>query len=71
MENLELAKTYYCQALKLNPDNMRALLGLFLVCGSTIFKWDTIILINSLLIKNPESYLDLQILFYSVSVLDI
>ncbi|KAM3956286.1 ER membrane protein complex subunit 2 [Aphomia sociella] len=30
-ENMELAKSYYCQALKLNPDNMRALLGLFLV----------------------------------------
>lgn len=31
VENMEIAKSYYCQALKLNPDNMRALLGLFLV----------------------------------------
>ncbi|XP_049870574.1 ER membrane protein complex subunit 2-like [Pectinophora gossypiella] len=31
VENMELAKSYYSQALKLNPDNMRALLGLFLV----------------------------------------
>lgn len=29
-ENLELAKSYYCQSLKLNPNNMRALYGLFL-----------------------------------------
>lgn len=32
VENLELARTYYCQALKLNPDSMRALLGLYLTC---------------------------------------
>lgn len=31
IENMELAKSYYCHALKLNPDNMRALLGLILV----------------------------------------
>ncbi|KAJ2947311.1 hypothetical protein O0L34_g17024 [Tuta absoluta] len=31
VENMEMAKSYYSQALKLNPDNMRALLGLFLV----------------------------------------
>ncbi|CAG9787443.1 unnamed protein product [Diatraea saccharalis] len=30
VENMELAKSYYCHALKLNPDNMRATLGLFL-----------------------------------------
>lgn len=30
-ENLELAKAYYCQTLKLCPNNMRALYGLFLV----------------------------------------
>lgn len=35
-ENMELAKTYYCQALKLNPDNMRALLGLFLVTNNLL-----------------------------------
>ncbi|XP_073952710.1 ER membrane protein complex subunit 2-like [Choristoneura fumiferana] len=36
VENMELAKTYYCQALKLNPDNMRALLGLFLVTNNLL-----------------------------------
>ncbi|XP_028026259.1 ER membrane protein complex subunit 2-like [Bombyx mandarina] len=30
IENLELAKLYYCQSVKLNPDNMRSLLGLYL-----------------------------------------
>lgn len=30
-ENMELARAYYCQALKLNPNNMRALYGLYLV----------------------------------------
>lgn len=30
-DNMELAKAYYCQALKLCPNNMRALYGLFLV----------------------------------------
>ncbi|CAB3235239.1 unnamed protein product [Arctia plantaginis] len=39
MENLELAKTYYCQALKLNPDNMRALLGLFLVTSNLLSQY--------------------------------
>lgn len=29
-DNMELAKAYYCQALKLCPSNMRALYGLFL-----------------------------------------
>ncbi|XP_075976173.1 ER membrane protein complex subunit 2-like [Anticarsia gemmatalis] len=36
VENMELAKTYYCQALKLNPDNMRAMLGLFLVTNNLL-----------------------------------
>lgn len=30
-ENIEIAKNYYCQALKLNPNNIRALYGLYLV----------------------------------------
>lgn len=30
-ENMELARAYYCQALKLNPNNLRALYGLYLV----------------------------------------
>lgn len=30
-ENIEIAKTYYFQALKLNPGNMRALYGIYLV----------------------------------------
>uniref|UniRef100_A0A1B6CSS1 ER membrane protein complex subunit 2 n=1 Tax=Clastoptera arizonana TaxID=38151 RepID=A0A1B6CSS1_9HEMI len=34
-ENLELAKSHYCLAVKLNPNNMRALYGLFL-CASQI-----------------------------------
>jgi len=29
-EHMEMAKTYYCHAIKLNPDNMRALYGLLL-----------------------------------------
>ncbi|XP_019865181.1 ER membrane protein complex subunit 2 [Aethina tumida] len=29
-ENIEIAKNYYCQALKLNPNNIRALYGLYL-----------------------------------------
>ncbi|XP_041968058.1 ER membrane protein complex subunit 2-like [Aricia agestis] len=36
LENMEMAKTYYCQALKLNPDNMRALLGLFLTTNNLL-----------------------------------
>ncbi|XP_028161203.1 ER membrane protein complex subunit 2-like [Ostrinia nubilalis] len=36
VENMELAKTYYCSALKLNPDNMRALLGLFLTTNNLL-----------------------------------
>ena len=30
-ENMELAKTYYCHTIKINPSNMRALYGLLLV----------------------------------------
>lgn len=29
-ENIELAKTYYCHTIKINPGNMRALYGLLL-----------------------------------------
>uniref|UniRef100_A0A2A4J4Z3 ER membrane protein complex subunit 2 n=1 Tax=Heliothis virescens TaxID=7102 RepID=A0A2A4J4Z3_HELVI len=36
VENMELAKTYYCQALKLNPENMRAMLGLFLTTNNLL-----------------------------------
>lgn len=31
IENIEQAKTYYSQAVKLNPNNLRALYGLYLV----------------------------------------
>ena len=31
IENIELAKTYYSQAIKLNSNNIRALYGLYLV----------------------------------------
>jgi len=34
-ENMELARSHYCMALKLNPNNMRALYGLFL-CATNI-----------------------------------
>lgn len=37
-DNMELAKTYFAQAAKLNPNNIRALYGLLLVrfnCPST------------------------------------
>ncbi|XP_030758342.1 ER membrane protein complex subunit 2-like [Sitophilus oryzae] len=34
VENLELAKSYYSQALKMNPKNMRALYGLYLTASS-------------------------------------
>ncbi|XP_055324291.1 ER membrane protein complex subunit 2-A-like [Sitodiplosis mosellana] len=33
LENIELAKTYYSQAVKLNPNNLRALYGLYLCCN--------------------------------------
>ena len=36
-EHMELAKTYYSQAAKLNPDNMRALYGLLLVSKQSQF----------------------------------
>lgn len=31
-DNVEVARSYYCQALKLNPNNIRALYGLYWVC---------------------------------------
>lgn len=36
-ENFELAKMYYIQALNLNPNNLRALYGLYLVSRSFCF----------------------------------
>ncbi|EDW85169.1 uncharacterized protein Dwil_GK12757 [Drosophila willistoni] len=33
VENIETARTYYSQALKLNPQNLRALYGLYLSCS--------------------------------------
>ncbi|XP_035919706.1 ER membrane protein complex subunit 2-like [Anopheles stephensi] len=33
IENIEMAKTHYCKAVKLNVNNLRALYGLFLCCG--------------------------------------
>ncbi|XP_053970071.1 ER membrane protein complex subunit 2-like [Anastrepha obliqua] len=33
IENVEIARTYYSQALKLNPNNLRALYGLYLCCS--------------------------------------
>ncbi|XP_055542181.1 ER membrane protein complex subunit 2-like [Wyeomyia smithii] len=33
LDNIEIAKSYYCQAVKLNQNNLRALYGLFLCCG--------------------------------------
>lgn len=35
-DNLEQAKMYYSQAIKLNPRNIRALYGLYLVCSSLV-----------------------------------
>ncbi|CAH0775705.1 unnamed protein product [Bemisia tabaci] len=35
-ENLELARTHYCAAIKLNPNNMRALYGLLLTVTNII-----------------------------------
>uniref|UniRef100_A0A1A9W598 ER membrane protein complex subunit 2 n=1 Tax=Glossina brevipalpis TaxID=37001 RepID=A0A1A9W598_9MUSC len=32
MDNIELARTYYSQAIKLNPKNLRALYGFYLCC---------------------------------------
>lgn len=39
LENMELAKTYYCHALKLNAENTRALLGLFLVTNNLLSQY--------------------------------
>lgn len=36
LENVELARSYYSQAVKLNPNNMRALYGLYWVCKTSI-----------------------------------
>lgn len=33
LDNVELAKSYFCQAAKLNPKNVRAHFGLFLCCS--------------------------------------
>ncbi|XP_014098139.1 ER membrane protein complex subunit 2 isoform X1 [Bactrocera oleae] len=33
MDNVEIARIYYSQALKLNPNNLRALYGLYLCCS--------------------------------------
>ncbi|XP_071451020.1 ER membrane protein complex subunit 2-A-like isoform X2 [Hetaerina americana] len=33
-ENMEIARAHYCQAIKLNPNNIRALYGLFLIRGA-------------------------------------
>lgn len=33
LDNIEIAKSYYSQAIKLNPRNLRALYGLYLVGG--------------------------------------
>ncbi|KAK8728979.1 hypothetical protein OTU49_008911 [Cherax quadricarinatus] len=32
LDNMEIARSYFCQAAKLNPGNVRALYGLFLSC---------------------------------------
>lgn len=32
LDNIEIAKSYYSQAIKLNPKNLRALYGLYLCC---------------------------------------
>ncbi|CAH3936637.1 ER membrane protein complex subunit 2-like [Pieris brassicae] len=36
VENMELAKAHYCRTLKLNPNNLRALLGLNLVTNNLL-----------------------------------
>lgn len=33
LENMEIAKTYYSQTVKLNPKNLRGLFGLYLTCN--------------------------------------
>merc|ERR1711974_204659 len=35
-ENMELAKTYYCHTIKINPNNMRALYGLLLTSSQLL-----------------------------------
>lgn len=35
-ENIEIAKSYYSQAVKLNPTNLRALYGLYLCCNQIV-----------------------------------
>jgi len=37
-DNLELAKSYYAEASKLNPENVRALWGLFMTAGQLVGK---------------------------------
>lgn len=37
LENFELARSYYCHAIKLNPKNMRALYGIYLVSCHRLF----------------------------------
>jgi len=34
LDNMEIARSYYCQALKLNPKNLRALYGLYLASSN-------------------------------------
>lgn len=34
LDNIEIARSYYSQAIKLNPKNLRALYGLYLVSGN-------------------------------------
>lgn len=33
LDNMEIAKTYYSQSVKLNPKNLRGLYGLYLTCN--------------------------------------
>jgi Tfp pilus assembly protein PilF len=51
LENIELARSYYCQALKLNPKNIRALYGLYLVF---IQKKKVAIQINFIHFRQPQ-----------------
>lgn len=37
LDNIEIAKSYYAQAVKLNGNNLRALHGLYLVSSSIIY----------------------------------
>ena len=37
---MELAKTYYCHTIKINPNNMRALYGLLLVRDYNNDNWN-------------------------------